>query len=458
MTWMQIREKVLREIKPSSEREHEVRRFAEKTMERINQVLSEKNINAVAELHGSVAHGTWLKDQLDLDVFIVIQEYEGREQLMEVLDAIQEGTDWSFTKAYAEHPYLKTNINGYTLEIVPCYKAEPGETLHSSTDRTPLHTRWLADHLDGLRDDVRLLKLFLDVQGIYGAEIKIGGFSGYLCELLVVYYGGFQQTLEGASQWGKKTTLSFTPNPEEFDTPLTFIDPVDAKRNVASALREKPYNLFRAAARWFLKNPSASFFTKKEGVKNPEVALKMLSERPTDILFMVIEESNSEVADVLWGQIRKSVKAIGYQLEKKGYKVLRNTAWSNEQTRHIFIYELESASIPDAVVHVGPPLHFEANVQRFIKTYKDNPKTIAGPDLKGDRWYVIVKRGQTHVKEVLESLLSDGGRGIGVSRKLSIRILQHHRVLLNNEIKDYLSEDFTGFLIKWLKGRPKWIE
>ena len=27
--------------------------------------------------------------------------------------------------------------------------------------------------------------------GVYGAEIKVGGFSGYLCELLVMKYGGF---------------------------------------------------------------------------------------------------------------------------------------------------------------------------------------------------------------------------------------------------------------------------
>ena len=371
--------------------------------------------------------------------------------------AVRGETTWEFTEAYAEHPYLQTRINGYSIDIVPCFRLDNGE-LHSATDRTPLHTRWLEPRLGGLGDDVRLLKRFLMTLGIYGAEIKVGGFSGYLCELLVVYYGGFWALMEAAAKWGNRTVISFSDKPKKFNEPLTVIDPVDPSRNVASALREDAYSLFSAAASSFVKKPSMRFFRREQVDVTPEMVLESLRVRPSDILFLVIEESNVDVPDTLWGQIHKSRQAIEQQLTVNDFNVLRSTAWSNEVNRHIFVYELESAVIPETVRHMGPPASLEGNVRQFIEAYRGNPRTVSGPDLLGDRWYVLVKREFTSVVNLMDSLLADGGRSIGVSRKLCVRILQHHRVLLNEEVKDYLVDGFTGYLFDWLKGRPLWIE
>ena len=352
---------------------------------------------------------------------------------------------------------MKTQINGYSIDLVPCFRVEEGE-LYSSTDRTPLHTKWLSDRLNGLGDDVRLLKRFLITLGVYGAEIKIGGFSGYLCELLIIYYRGFCNLMEAAAHWNNKEIFSFTGETREFDDPLIFIDPVDPRRNVASALREENYSLFIAAARSFVKKPSELFFMRAEIDVTPSMVLDMLEDRPTSVLFLVIEEGEADVPDVLWGQIHKSRQAVEYQLEHNGFKVLRSGAWSNEETRHIFIYELETAKIPEAFKHMGPPANLENNVRQFIDAHKNNPRTIAGPDLLRDRWYVLVKREYTDVKKLMDDLLANGGRNIGVSKKLSVRILQHHRFLLDSEIGDYLKEDFEVYLFDWLKGRPQWIE
>jgi tRNA nucleotidyltransferase (CCA-adding enzyme) len=374
-----------------------------------------------------------------------------------VLDAVREGTDWSFTEAYAEHPYLKTHINGYSLDVVPCFRVKDGK-LHSATDRTPLHTEWIEERLNGLGDEVRLLKRFLFTLDLYGAEIKIGGFSGYLCELLVIYYGGFWEIIEAASKWGRKHVIDFNDSRKQFDDPLTVIDPVDPDRNVASALREDSYGMFIAAARSFRKNPSMVFFREEQVHVSPEMVLDELRERPSDILFLVVEESRADVADTLWGQLYKSQQAVERQLDQQGFRVLRSTVWSNEETRHVFVFELESSVIPETVKHMGPPSSLESNVRQFIDVYRDNPKTVAGPDLIGDRWYVLVKREYTDVLDLMRSLLMDGGRDIGVSRKLTVRILQHHRLLLNEGIGDYLVNGFKEFLFKWLKGRPLWLE
>ena len=101
---------------------------------------------------------------------------------------------------FAEHPYLEIFIDGYRVDIVPCYDAKPGEW-QSATDRTPYHTDYIKAHLaKELRGEVRLLKKFMQGIDVYGAEIKVGGFSGYLCELLIMKYGSFTETMRAFAQ------------------------------------------------------------------------------------------------------------------------------------------------------------------------------------------------------------------------------------------------------------------
>jgi tRNA adenylyltransferase (EC 2.7.7.25) len=45
------------------------------------------------------------------------------------------------------------------------------------------------------KDEVRLLKKFMKGIGVYGAEIKVKGFSGYVAELLVYFYDSFRNVL-----------------------------------------------------------------------------------------------------------------------------------------------------------------------------------------------------------------------------------------------------------------------
>ena len=40
--------------------------------------------------------------------------------------------------------------------------------------------------------------------GVYGAEIRVGGFSGYLCELLTLSFGSFTDILKAVSDWKEK--------------------------------------------------------------------------------------------------------------------------------------------------------------------------------------------------------------------------------------------------------------
>ena len=454
--WPEIRKSVLGRIKPTLAEEITLKEVGGQVVEKINGILDKAGIRGVAEIHGSVPHGTWITGQMDLDIFVVLDTYRERGQLNEVLAALRKYTDWEFTEAWAEHPYLQTEVAGYSLDIVPCFRTRIGERIRSATDRSPLHTVWLESNLDGLGDEVRLLKQFLKVIEIYGAEIKVGGFSGYLCELLVIKHGSFMGVMEAASAWGEKEVVRFNDETREFNDPLVVYDPVDRLRNVASALREEPYHRFISAAKAFKENPSERFFTFDE----TPVDIDELMERIGDssLVFVVIEESEAEVPDTLWGQLRRSVGAIEKQLVTQGFDVLRSSIWSNEKTRHVLAYMLASISRTETDKHFGPPVHLEKDVKKFNAAYTDNPRVVSGPEIEDGRWFVVLYREHTGVKETMDKLLVDGGARIGVSRGTAVRILQHHRVITGESIAPYLEEGFERHLAKFIRGRPFWVE
>ncbi len=168
---------------------------------------------------------------------------------------------------FAEHPYLEVFVQGYRVDIVPCYDAKPGEW-QSATDRTPYHTDYIKKHFTAeMRSEVRLLKRFMQGTGVYGAEIKVGGFSGYLCELLVMKYGSFAQTLEAFAHYNRRLVIDienyYAGRQHEvsllFPEPMVIVDPVDKGRNVASAVQPVKLYDFMAASRAFLRNTKQRF-------------------------------------------------------------------------------------------------------------------------------------------------------------------------------------------------------
>jgi tRNA nucleotidyltransferase (CCA-adding enzyme) len=455
-TWVEVRENILQRIKPSEAEEVTLHSVADEIIEVIGKVLQKASIQGKAEVHGSVPHGTWIKGQMDLDVFIVLDNYEERKQLGEVLDALKAHTDWDFKIAFAEHPYLQTVIEGYKIDLVPCFRRKMGERIKSATDRTPLHTEWLRSRLVNLGDEVRLLKQFLKVGEMYGAEIKVGGFSGYLCELLIIKYGSLRKLMEAAGGWEENHVVRFNDENRVFSDSLVVYDPVDSTRNVASALREDIYNNFRTAARAFTEDPSDRFFTVDETPVDLDALLSSIKER--NLVFIAVEEGKAEVPDVLWGMIWKSIHAIERQLKGKGFNIVGSSAWSNDETRHILVYEVEDMDLPEVYKHYGPQDYLTVNVEQFKEAYNGRKNLVSGPDLDGDKWFVMLRRKLKGLKEVTAKLLEDGGRRIGVSQKFSIRVLQHHRVLEGEEIESYLMEGFERHMSKFLRGRPYWNE
>ena len=369
---------------------------------------------------------------------------------------------------FAEHPYLEAFADGIRVNIVPCYDAKKGEW-QSATDRTPFHTDYVNRRLTAnLRSEVRLLKRFMKGTGVYGAEIKIGGFSGYLCELLVLHHRNFVNVLKTYAKHEHRMVVDIESHYEGrqnelnllFKEPLVVVDPVDRARNVASAVQSRKLHTFTAASQAFLKNPSTAFFYPQETVPLTVRQLEQKLAKHESALVFVTFGNVEAVPDVLWGQLYRSQRSLAKLLSTNDFNVLRHAAWSDEKGVNVFLFELEQRRLPLVKKHLGPPLDKERECEHFLAKYMHNSSVVSGPYVDDGRWVVELQRKCPDVADLLIERLKDGGRRAGVAEKISHVLRKGFRVLVNEEIaKVYENNgEFAKFLTEFLSGKPKWLE
>ncbi len=346
-------------------------------------------------LVGSVAKGTNLKDP-DIDIFIQFSNRYEKKHVEKWGLEIAHSVIKNGYESYAEHPYLRGEVQGYRVDIVPCFRVENPSSRISSVDRTPFHTEFVKMHLSSeKRDDVRLLKAFMKGIGVYGAEAKVMGFSGYLCELLVIKYGSFLDVLHHASKWKRSVYLHLGNGGAKFKAPLVFIDPVDSGRNVASAVSEESKSMFILASKEFLKNPKIEFFfPNSTQALSKENMLSKLNERGTYIYAFIFRNPNV-IDDVLYPQIRRTIKVFINIL--RDFLPVSSYYYVNEENVVILV-ELERDTLPDVVRHEGPPV-WHANADNFLEKWKN--VAIRGPYISGSRLYVDKRRKNVTVEEVI---------------------------------------------------------
>ena len=465
-----VTKQVLEKITPGKEDRAKVDAITRELEQKVALACKQEGVPAIVRVEGSVAKDTWLKENPDIDVFMRLPTSIPRKNLGDIGLKIAKKAAGAYEQIerFAEHPYLEIFVEGYRVDIVPCYDAKPGEW-QSATDRTPYHTDYIKKHLStSLRGEVRLLKRFMQSIGVYGAEIKVGGFSGYLCELLIMKYRSFSETIQAFARYNKRVVIdieNYYENRENelsllFPEPLVIVDPVDKGRNVASAVQPQKLYSFVGAARAFLKKPDAAFFYQPKVEALPVASLKsQLESRGSSIVFLVIDQV-SAVPDVLWGQLYRTKRSLHRLLELNDYKILKDTVWSNEKTLSTFIFELEQQVLPNIKKHLGPPLEREAECKSFLSKYADNEKVISGPHIEDGRWIVMVPRKTTDAAALLKEKLVDGGKTAGVAELIAQSIRKNLKILVNAEIGAVYEEnvDFAEFLTDFLSGKPFWLK
>ncbi len=444
----QIETIVLKKITPSPEEKKQIEDIIKSLKIEVMSEIKKTKIPITIELVGSIAKDTFIRNAVDIDLFLLFPPSVPRETLEEKGLAIGRAILEEQEECFAEHPYVRGLFKGYKTELVPCYKIETASQKLSAVDRTPLHTRYIEEHLEeSQKKDVRLFKQFLKGIGCYGAEAEIEGFSGYLCEIMVLKYGTFQQLIEQVQQWeyGEKLALDEKVH-LDFTTPLIFIDPVDAERNVASAVSNEKFNQLIKACQEYRKNPRLTFFFPK--TLQPWSVQDIRREIDTKDFIGVRFPKPDIIPENLYPQIRKAVRVIRELCEQYGFTIV-NTTFSVEKKNVYIVLQPQTMIIPKTVLHTGPPVALKKNADDFLTKWLDNPRTIKKPYEKDKRWYVEIEREYTEIRQLLE----DQVRRLSLGKSIDVDILKDLTIVDTN---DLLIENLRMFWTSYLDQRMSW--
>lgn len=355
--------------------------------------LSEDIVNVInslgyeAMLVGSIAKNTCLRGDKDLDIFIMFDPKTPRKQLekkgLEIGKKVAKVFGVRSRTHYAEHPYTRMVIKGYDVDVVPCYKIKKGEKIISAVDRSPLHTKYVLARLRN-PDQARLLKHFCKLIGVYGAEVETHGFSGYLCELLVLNYGSFQRVLENAASWEYSERIELIKSRKKFREPLVVVDPVDPDRNVAAAVSEQKFCEFIMLAREYLKK------------KKIPTKVSMLPNRGK--LYVIEWKIGEENEEIIWSQLQRYEKKLVKQLQAKEFNVIDSWNWTDAKTKAQILIEMETWELPKVNDHWGPRIYDRDHIEKFIKKYKKGV-------VRGNKIVTERKREYPTAKGLLKALL-----------------------------------------------------
>lgn len=403
---------ILEKIEPSFEDRKRVLDFSNKLIDIISEYAESKDIDINCRLVGSMAKKTSLMGKSDIDIFMTFPltytEQELKEYGLEFGDYCISEVGGKSEIRYASHPYTTGFIDGFEVDFVPCYRIKDADELKSAVDRTILHTDYIQSHMsDEETRQVLLLKKFMTSINTYGANNKVNGFSGYLCELLILKYKSFENIVEdAANKWHERTKIDL----EEYDTcdnfkdPLIVIDPVDKNRNVAAALSLQKFSEFIIACRNFLSNPKKEYFMDKP----IDITIDELKEefRKRGTKCYVLSFNVPELPDdIIYPQINKTMNSFVKVSEMYDFRIIENNYYIDSDNKAKIILEYEIDQLSNIKIHNGPQIRYDENGKNFKKKYSN-------AYIRENRWISVSERKYKSVQEMVDNIVKKENRSI----------------------------------------------
>jgi tRNA nucleotidyltransferase (CCA-adding enzyme) len=438
-------------VTPTDAEREALEAVTDEIVERAEAAVADLPVEADVQLVGSAARGTWTPGDRDVDVFVCLPPALDRETLEEYGLQVGHVVLPEGREEYAEHPYVVGTVDGYEVDLVPCYAVDDPTAIQSAVDRTPFHAKYVTERLDDhLASEVRVCKSFMKAIGVYGSNLKTRGFSGYLTELLVLEYDGVRGLFEAvAEEWHPPVRL----DPEDHGTvtfadPLVVIDPTDPERNVAAVLSEDNLARFQHYARAFLADPSADAFEPTEPDPIDEATLAATFEERGTTPVAIVFDAQDLVDDQLWPQLRRSLGGITGELDRRGFDVFRSASFADDD-RAVLFAELAVAELPAVERHEGPPVHVREHAQSFYETYADD-ESATGPFVEDGRYVVERKREFRTAQAFLES---DAVFEVALGAEISNALDDGYDVLVVSGVAA-LADDFGTDLAAYLDPKP----
>ena len=434
--------KIKNSIIPSKSLEKSKAQIAKLALKLVESQIKDFPEVVSLELGGSFAKGTWLSKNADIDIFVKFKKEVSEKKFTEISQKIGFSSMKKYNPfiRYSEHPYVEAKIKDTKINVVPCYDVKIGNW-KSAADRSPFHTKHMKKSLTPkMRNEVRLLKTFLQSTGIYGSEMAKQGFSGYVSEVLILNFGTFENTVKSISKLKENQIIGKTS--KKFDTPIVIVDPIDSNRNLAAAISEENIGKFILNCRAIQANPSLKFFKPKK-IRSSKIN--------SENILIVKFDYEQRSPDIIWGQIKRATNSLKTQLEIGGFKVLRKTSYTDEKKEAFLFFLMESTSKPKRYAKIGPEFFREKDYMSFIS------KNISKTELmwiNEDRKIVSLEKRKNFdvVKFLLEFLKNNLQTGIpkGLQRdfKNGFKVFLGTKKLsksIKEVTKDLTSTDDTVF-------------
>lgn len=381
MISMVISMDILKKIKPDGKEELELKN-------KVNDFINNINIkDAKVVLGGSGAKGTWLKNQVDADIFVKFdsKKYKNKDLSKILLKALKK----KFKKIELIHgsrDYFNINYNNFIFEIIPVLDIKKASEAKNITDISPLHALWIRKNSnEKVRDEIRKFKYFLKINDLYGAESYIRGFSGYIAEILVIYYKSFNNLIKNVRRWKDGQVIDIehhgTANNlnESKKSPLIIIDPVQENRNAAAALSKEKFDRLIS-----LSKEKINFNKKKLDFKKYNLILE------------VIPKKNKK--DVMGAKSLKIFEYLKKNLERFDVK---DSMFKFDNKASIY-FKLKKTILDKYSEHQGPPLAIEDGCRKFLRKYMKHKTYV-----RNNRYYVRLLNKNRKVKDHINNLLKE---------------------------------------------------
>ena len=410
---------------PSSNQVSKVNKNANEAFKLVNKECTNHNEVTSIQFGGSYAKGTWTPEKIDVDIFVKLKKSTSEKKFLELAKKIGFNALKKYKPyvRYSEHPFVEALVGGTLVNVVPCYDVKKGEW-KSAADRSTFHTEFMSEKLTGqMKNDISLLKCMMKANGVYGAEIANQGFSGYVTEVLVYYFGSFSNVLKEVSKIKKNGRIG--KSPRKFDSPIIIIDPIDGNRNLGAAISMENVAKFVLLSRVYLKKPSLSFFkSKKIKPKNEKRLIK------NTIVISFSYKNRSE--DIIFGQIKRAANSFESQLTQEGFRVLRNDAMIYDNEKAAILILLEDILVNKNQIKTGPEFFEDKYSNKFIQVNVKKSK-LMWVDKHG-KLQSVQKRNYYDAKMFLNKMLKMNLTKFGIPKGLQNDFKMHFSVILGDKI------------------------
>ena len=192
---------------------------------------------------------------------------------------------------------------------------------------------------------------------------------------------------------------------------------------IAAAISNENIGRFVLASRAFKKKPSISFF---KHLQKPKINKKNL-ENVIAIKFTYSPRS----PDIIWGQIKRAANSLTVQLEKEGFKILRQAGVVDEKNSACLLFLVHSLKIEDDFLREGPDFFFEKDSEIFISKNSKKSMMWIGHN---NKILSLQKRQQNDVRLFLNDLLKKHLSKSGIPKGLKDDIKKSFRVIPGKKV------------------------